>query len=81
MSQQPLTPLIIELAEPVTEEITVSDVLVGALNFSGVVILGAVLLALLLAGALIWLRRVSPSNPLSGDETNRTSLDLHLPSR
>ena len=82
MQQQPITPLIIELADladPVTEEITVADVLVGALNFSGVIILGAVVLALLLAGALIGLRRLSPSNPLNGDETNRTRLNLHLP--
>ena len=81
MQQQPLTPLIIELTDPVTEEITVADVLVGALNFSGVVVLGAVLLALLFAGALIGLRRLSPSNPLNGDASNRTRLDLHLPSR
>ena len=82
MQQQPTTPLIIELAEladPVTEEITVADVLVGAFNFSGAILLGAVLLALLLASALIGLRRLSPSNPLNGDETTR--LDLHLPSR
>ncbi len=82
MQEQPVTPLIIELAElaqPVTEEITVADVLVGALNFSGVIVLGAVVLALLLAGALIGLRRLSPSNPLSGDQTNRTRLNLHLP--
>jgi len=79
VQQQPLTPLIIELADPVTEEITVADVLVGALNFSGVIVLGAVVLALLLAGALIGLRRLSPSNPLNGDETNRTRLNLHLP--
>ena len=59
----------------------VADVLVGALNFSGVTVLGAVVLALLLAGALIGLRRLSPSNPLSGDQTNRTRLNLHLPSR
>ena len=81
MQQQPITPLIIELAEPATEEITVADVLVGALNFSGLIVLAAVLVALLLAGALIGLRHLSPSNPLNGDETNRTRLDLHLPSR
>ena len=81
MQEQPLTPLIIELADPVTEEITVADVLVSALNFSGVIVLGAVVLALLFAGALIGLRRVSPSNPVNGDDTHRTQLNLHLPSR
>ena len=73
--------MIIDLADPATEQITATDVLVGALNFTAVTVLGTVVLALLLAGALIGLRRLSPSNPLNGDETNRARLDLHLPSR
>ena len=81
MQGQPLTPVIVELADPVTEEISVSDVLLGVLHFSGVIALVAVLLALLLAGALIGLRRFSPSNSLNGEETNRTRMDLHIPSR
>ena len=80
MQPSPLTPVIIELADPATEQITATDVLVGALNFTAVTVLGTVVLALLLAGALIGLRRLSPSNPLNGDETNRARLDLHLPS-
>lgn len=81
MQQSPLTPVIIELADPATEQITATDVLVGALNFTAVSVLGAVVLALLLAAALIGLRRLSPSNSLNGDETNGARLDLHLPSR
>ena len=81
MQQSPLTPVIIDLADPATEQITATDVLVGALNFTAVTVLGTVVLALLLAGALIGLRRLSPSNPLNGDETNRARLDLQLPSR
>ena len=81
MLQQPITPLIVELTDPVTEEISVADVLVGALGLTGWMVLGAVVLALLFAGVLIWLRRFSPSNPINGDESNRTRLDLHLPSR
>ena len=80
MPQQPLTPLIIELADPVTEQITVSDVLMGTLGFIGVIALGAAVLALLVAGALVGLRRLSPSNPLNGDG-NGTRLDLRFPSR
>ena len=81
MQQSPLTPVIIELADPATEQITATDVLVGALNFTAVTILSTVVFALLLAGVLIGLRRLSPSNPRNGDETNRARLDLHLPSR
>ena len=81
MLRQPITPLIVELADPVTEEITVTDVLVGVLSLTGWMALVAVVLALLFAGALIGLRRLSPSNPINGTETNQSRLDLHLPSR
>ena len=78
--QQPITPLIVELTEPATEEITVADVLMGAFSVTGVLVLVAVGLAVLFAGALIGLRRVRPENPLNGDDTTRTRLGLHLPS-
>ena len=80
MLQQPITPLIVELVEPATAEITVSDVLVGALSVTGWIVLVAVVLALPFAGALIALRRLRPMNPLNGDETDRTRMGLHLPS-
>ena len=81
MLQPPLTPLIIELVEPVTEEISVADVLVSALSLAGWVILGAVVLALVFAGTLIILRRRSGSDALPGGESSATRLNLHLPSR
>ncbi len=77
--QQPLTPVIIELAEPATEEITVADILIGAFTFTGVLILVAAALAVLFAGGLIGLRRLRPENPLNGDNANRTSLGLNAP--
>ena len=77
--QQPLTPLIVELTEPATEEITVADVVVGAFSFTGVLILVAAALAVLFAGGLIGLRRLRPANPLNGDSANQTSLRLHVP--
>ena len=81
MLQQPTTPLIIELVDPVTEEITVADVLAGALSFTAVIVLVAVVLAVLFASALILLRRFSPLNPLNGEETSPTRLGLRLPLR
>ena len=53
MQGQPVTPFILELTDPATEEITVSDVLVGAFSFVGTVALAAAALALLFAVALI----------------------------
>jgi len=78
--QQPITPLLVQIAEPATEEISVADVLLGVLGLTGWMLFGAVVLALVFAGVLIGLRRFSPLNPLNGDETNPTRLGLHLPS-
>ena len=80
MLQQPITPLFIDLTEPITEEISVLDVLGRALGLAGWLILGAVVLSMIFAGALIALRRSSPSGGLNAGETSGTRLDLHLPS-
>jgi len=77
--QEPLTPVIIELAEPATEEITVADILIGAFTFTGALLLVAVALAILFAGGLIGLRRLRPANAINGETANQTSLGLHLP--
>ncbi len=79
--QQPLTPVIIELAEPATEEITVADILIGAFSFAGVLLVVAAALALLVAGGLIGLRRLRPENSFNGAGANRTGLGLHPPPR
>ena len=77
--QPPITPLIVELTEPATEEITVADVLVGAFSFTGVLIVVAVVLAVLFAGSLIGLRRLRPANSGNGGNAGGTSLGLHQP--
>jgi hypothetical protein len=71
--QQPITPIIIEVAEAATEEISVSDVLVGVFSFTGVMIVVAVVAAVLFAVALIALRRLRPAN---GDDSSQTRLGL-----
>jgi len=76
---QPITPLIVELSEPATEEISVGDLLGGVFSFAGWMIVVAIVLAVLFAAGLIWLRNSHPSNPLSGGETDQTKLGLHLP--
>jgi hypothetical protein len=76
--QQPITPIIIEVAEAATEEISVSDVLVGVFSFTGVMIVVAVVAAALFAFALIALRRLRPGNPLNGDVSSQTRLGLHI---
>ena len=77
--QEPLTPVIIELAEPATEEITVADILIGAFSFTGALLLVAVILAVLFAGGLIGIRRLRPANAINGEAAGQTTLGLHGP--
>ena len=70
MQAQPVTPFILELTDPATEEITVSDVLVGAFSFVGTVALAAAALALLFAVALIVVRRVRAPDSRLGLDIN-----------
>ena len=70
MQGQPVTPFILELTDPATEEITVSDVLVGAFSFVGTVALAAAALALLFAVALVVVRRVRAPDSRLGLDIN-----------
>lgn len=70
MQAKPVTPFILELTDPATEEITVSDVLVGAFSFVGTVALAAAALALLFAVALIVVRRVRAPDSRLGLDIN-----------
>ena len=76
MSQEPLVPIFVEVADPATAEITVSDVLIGAFAFTGVLAVTAIVLAVLFAWTLIGLRgkRLSKST----DEATSTAVRLGL---
>jgi hypothetical protein len=50
---QPLNPIIVRVAEQPVESTSVTDILVGALGLTGVMLLAALLLGLALGGALI----------------------------
>jgi hypothetical protein len=78
MLQEPLSPIIIEVASapPATEEITVMDVLTGAFGFIGAIAGVAIVLAVLFAGGLILLRHRRASSP-EGAEPSATTLHLH----
>ena len=77
MLQQPLTPIIIEVAsQPATEEISIADVLVGVFGFIGAITGVAVVLGVLFAGCLILLRHRRSSDPLKGSDSGATSLGL-----
>jgi hypothetical protein len=75
--QQPLTPIIVEVAsQPATEEISIADVLVGVFGFIGAIAGVAVVLGVLFAGGLILLKHRRSSDPLKGSDSGATSLGL-----
>lgn len=77
MLLQPLTPVIIEVAsQPATEEISITDVLVGVFGFIGAIAAVALVLGVLFAGGLILLRHRRSSDPLKGTDSGATSLGL-----
>ena len=81
MSQEPAGPIFIDVADPVTAEITVSDVLMGAFSFTGVLAVIAVVLAALFASALIGLRGKRLSSSSNATASAGVRLGLDVPSR
>jgi hypothetical protein len=53
---QPPTPIIVDIVETDTEISGLADVLIGALGFTGLLMLGAILAAGIFAGVLFWVR-------------------------
>lgn len=57
LQQQPSDPVIINIVEPEKSEFSqLSDVLLGSLGLTGVLVLAAILAACVFAGLLFWLR-------------------------
>jgi hypothetical protein len=82
--QDPTTPVIIDVGQAAgtaTEQVTVGDVLVGAFSFAGVIIVATVLLTMIFAGGVIWLRHRRRTASSTGEDTEATRLGLDLPSR
>jgi hypothetical protein len=55
--QQPSDPVVVKIIEPEKSDLTkLSDVLLGSLGLTGILVLGSILAACLFAGVLFWLR-------------------------
>jgi len=81
VAQEPLVPIFIEVADPATAEITVSDVLIGAFSFTGVLAGIAMVLAVLFAWTLIGLRGKRLSKSTDDATSTAVRLDLNVSSR
>jgi hypothetical protein len=49
-------PIIVKLIDPPSDISGLADVLLGAIGITGVIVVGALLFGLVLAGALFWIR-------------------------
>ncbi len=65
----PQPPIIIDIAEPKGDPTGLADVLIGALSLSGALVLLAVLVAALFAGALFWWRARTGLDVVDPSET------------
>ena len=81
MSQESLLPIFIDVADPATAEITVSDVLIGAFSFTGVLAVIAMVLGGLFAWTLIGFRRAQLSKSTDGTTSTAVRLGLNVSSR
>jgi hypothetical protein len=53
---QQSAPIIVKIVEPPHDPTGISDVLIGAIGFTGAAILAALVLGLLLGGLMFWVR-------------------------
>ena len=54
---QPSSPIIVKIIEPAKSELSgLSDVLIGSLGLAGAITLAALLMGVLMAGLMFWLR-------------------------
>ena len=57
LQQQPSDPVVVKIIEPEKSELAqLSDVLLGSLGLTGLLVLASILAACLFAGLLFWLR-------------------------
>jgi hypothetical protein len=56
---QPDPPIVVKIIEPPGDPTGLGDVLLAALGVTGVLVLGAAVLGVLLGGLMFWLRRRS----------------------
>ena len=75
---QPITPVIVKVVSDPTPQVTVVDVIVGALGLTGLILVGSLLVGGLVGGLLIaYGRRQSARG--GGAASDHTALDLSAP--
>lgn len=60
MIQQPSSTVVVKLIEPAKDPTGLADVLLGSLGLTGILALGAILLGVVLACLMFWVRSRAP---------------------
>jgi hypothetical protein len=66
VQQQPAEPIVVTVVEEPAESTGISDILIGAMGLTGVMLLAALLLGALLGGLLIGVKRLRARYNLEG---------------
>lgn len=72
----PSSPILVRVVGPATDELSLGDVILGALGLTGAIALAAVALGLVLGGMFILYRRRHPHNHFNGETSDELSLKL-----
>jgi hypothetical protein len=75
----PVTPVVVQIVEEPTTEVSVADILVGAFGFVGAVLVAAALVGLVAGGLFILFRRWRGASP--ADVSGGTALRLASPTQ
>jgi hypothetical protein len=72
----PSSPILVRVVGPASDELTLADVIIGALGLTGAITLGALILGVILGGLFILYRRRNPHNHFNGESSDELSLHL-----
>lgn len=70
------SPILVRVVGPATDELTLGDVILGALGLTGAITVGALVLGIVLGGLFILYRRRHPHNRFNGESGDELSLKL-----
>ncbi|MBK5296075.1 MAG: hypothetical protein JJE40_02885 [Vicinamibacteria bacterium] len=72
----PTSPILVRVVGPATEDVSLGDVVLGALGLTGAITVAAVALGIVLGGLFILYRRRNPHNHFNGESGDEMSLKL-----
>ena len=76
---QPITPVIVKVVSDPTPQVTVVDVIVGALGLTGLILVGSLVLGGIVGALLIARSRRLAARDGGSSGTDHTALDLSSP--